>query len=427
MKNFEGSREELVTEIRRRQRSLIPLNLLVVIIAVIAALSLMFTPIITVDLTNAEEVIGNLTGQTGDSDGNSDEEQPDYAVLISSLTKSIGPEVSLTTRDMMQLSFTDDTTAYIKEIAADALASSSDDIIIEVGLPAVMESLKENNPDLEIPEIEQPEEILNSIKGLETAQPEEVDSVINGVADEIQSQLGTDVIDAAAREQLISSIRDIYDSTVANTADGSFSVEACICVIASQYLNDTDSQPQTLSAENDSAVHAADFNHSGDGSATTDEENQVFTTYEELADYMVGSMLSSESSAEINAAIDNAVLILRIVTIAMMFFAALWIILALFAFVHTFTKNRRFTMWYVKLFGFIPCLIFGIVPLVAPVVLTALLPEVAATVVPVLEMLSTMTWISGACYIVLWLISIFWAFPIKRRIRRYTTQLKYAK
>ena len=209
MKNFEGSREELVTEIRRRQRSLIPLNLLVVIIAVIAALSLMFTPIITVDLTNAEEVIGNLTGQTGDSDGNSDEEQPDYAVLISSLTKSIGPEVSLTTRDMMQLSFTDDTTAYIKEIAADALASSSDDIIIEVGLPAVMESLKENNPDLEIPEIEQPEEILNSIKGLETAQPEEVDSVINGVADEIQSQLGTDVIDAAAREQLISSIRDI--------------------------------------------------------------------------------------------------------------------------------------------------------------------------------------------------------------------------
>ena len=172
MKNFEGSREELVTEIRRRQRSLIPLNLLVVIIAVIAALSLMFTPIITVDLTNAEEVIGNLTGQTGDSDGNSDEEQPDYAVLISSLTKSIGPEVSLTTRDMMQLSFTDDTTAYIKEIAADALASSSDDIIIEVGLPAVMESLKENNPDLEIPEIEQPEEILNSIKGLETAQHE---------------------------------------------------------------------------------------------------------------------------------------------------------------------------------------------------------------------------------------------------------------
>ena len=38
-------------------------------------------------------------------------------------------------------------------------------------------------------------------------------------------------------------------------------------------------------------------------------------------------------------------------------------------------------------------------------------------------MISSLSWISGACYVVLWLISICWAFPIKRKIRRLKKEI----
>ena len=156
------------------------------------------------------------------------------------------------------------------------------------------------------------------------------------------------------------------------------------------------------------------------------EGDQVFTNYEDLVGYLLDSATSGDSE-ELNRVIDIAVIALQVVSVVMLFFAALWIVLALFALVHIFTKNKAFAMWYVKLFGWLPCLIFGIVPLVAPAILTAVAADVAATIVPILQTLSTLTWISGACYIVLWLTSIFWAFPIKKQIRKYNAQLKYAK
>ena len=42
----------------------------------------------------------------------------------------------------------------------------------------------------------------------------------------------------------------------------------------------------------------------------------------------------------------------------------------------------------------------------------------------VLGAVSTLTWISGGCWVLLWLVSIFWAFPIKRKIRALNRQLK---
>lgn len=71
---------------------------------------------------------------------------------------------------------------------------------------------------------------------------------------------------------------------------------------------------------------------------------------------------------------------------------------------------------------FLPCLIFGVAPLVAGAIVPGM--EGGAEIAGILGMISTMTWISGACYILLWIISIFWAFPIKRKIRAYNKQLK---
>ena len=420
MSSFEGSRDELLDKIKRKQRSLIPLNIFVVIISLVAALSLLFAPVVTIDMSDPSVFVSAFTD---DSDGTDDDTGLDYNKVVTSVAKSLGPEVSVTTLGLFEMSFSGDVKQYLTDTVAGALSESSDELIVDVGLPVMMETIKENNPDLEIPDVEEPEVIVDKFKELETATDSaSIDNVILGVADEIQNQLGTDVVSDDVRDQIIDAIRDAYDTTVANTGDGSFSLESCICVLASKYLvNGSSSSPTASAPARTGAMPAAASDETGNT-----EGDQVFTNYEDLVGYLLDSATSGDSE-ELNRVIDIAVIALQVVSVVMLFFAALWIVLALFALVHIFTKNKAFAMWYVKLFGWLPCLIFGIVPLVAPAILTAVAADVAATIVPILQTLSTLTWISGACYIVLWLTSIFWAFPIKKQIRKYNAQLKYAK
>lgn len=102
----------------------------------------------------------------------------------------------------------------------------------------------------------------------------------------------------------------------------------------------------------------------------------------------------------------------------MLFFAAMWVILFLFAFFHMFAKNKRFTMWYVKLFGGTPCFLFWVLPAIGKLLVGNLMGETGKVAAAVFGCVSSMTWISGICYLLLWLVSIFWAFPIKRKIRK---------
>lgn len=94
-----------------------------------------------------------------------------------------------------------------------------------------------------------------------------------------------------------------------------------------------------------------------------------------------------------------------------------WVVLFAFSLVHLLLANRMFTMWYVKLFGALPCLLFGVLPLLLPSLglrLTGILGVFAKAV----SGATSMAFISGGCYVLLWLVSIFWAFPIKHRIRQ---------
>ena len=83
-------------------------------------------------------------------------------------------------------------------------------------------------------------------------------------------------------------------------------------------------------------------------------------------------------------------------------------------------------MWYVKLFGAIPVILFWLAPIVAgwaiPAYFPALLGEFAWALPVILGALGTTTWVSGICYVVLWALSIFWAFPVKCKIRRLIKQ-----
>lgn len=391
MNSFGGEKSVLMDEIARRQRKLIPLNIVVAIIALVAAVSLLFAPIVSVDAVGLGDYITEMMGEQS-SGGDSSEEGPtiDTAKIVSTVTSNMG-NVSLTTMSLATLAFSDDLTetlkGYVSEIGSEALKKSEKELITDVAVPMMVEMMEEESGE------EAPDNIKNmdadaiydKAKALETASAGEVDETISALAEELQNQLGEDYISDENLADLESSIRTVYDDTVAAT-DGTFTIESCICVFASKSLQESG------------------------------EITQTFTSYADLIDYFM------DSSSELDDTIAQVEPILKIVAIALLFFTAVWLILFLFAFLHLFAKNKRFTMWYVKLFGFLPCLIFGVAPLVAGAIVPGM--EGGAEIAGILGMISTMTWISGACYILLWIISIFWAFPIKRKIRAYNKQLK---
>lgn len=403
MNSFGGEKSVLMDEIARRQRKLIPLNIVVAIIALVAAVSLLFAPIVSVDAVGLGDYITEMMNEQS-SGGDSSEEGPtiDTAKIVSTVTSNMG-NVSLTTMSLATLAFSDDLTetlkGYVSEIGSEALKKSEKELITDVAVPMMVEMMEEESGE------EAPDNIKNmdadaiydKAKALETASAGEVDETISALAEELQNQLGEDYISDENLADLESSIRTVYDDTVAAT-DGTFTIESCICVFVSKSLQESG------------------------------EITQTFTSYADLIDYFMDSALSSgsgggtDSSSELDDTIAQVEPILKIVAIALLFFTAVWLILFLFAFLHLFAKNKRFTMWYVKLFGFLPCLIFGVAPLVAGAIVPGM--EGGAEIAGILGMISTMTWISGACYILLWIISIFWAFPIKRKIRAYNKQLK---
>lgn len=401
MNSFGGEKSVLMDEIARRQRKLIPLNIVVAIIALVAAVSLLFAPIVSVDAVGLGDYITEMMGEQT-AGGDSSEEGPaiDTAKIVSTVTSNMG-NVSLTTMSLATLAFSDDLTEtlkdYVSEIGSETLKKSEKELITDVAVPMMVEMMEEESGE------EAPDNIKNmdadaiydKAKALETASAGEADETISALAEELQNQLGEDYISDENLADLESSIRTVYDDTVAAT-DGTFTIESCICVFASKSLQESG------------------------------EITQTFTSYADLIDYFMDSALSSGSGSDSSSELDDTIAqvepILKIVAIALLFFTAVWLILFLFAFLHLFAKNKRFTMWYVKLFGFLPCLIFGVAPLVAGAIVPGM--EGGAEIAGILGMISTMTWISGACYILLWIISIFWAFPIKRKIRAYNKQLK---
>lgn len=391
MNSFGGEKSVLMDEIARRQRKLIPLNIVVAIIALVAAVSLLFAPIVSVDAVGLGDYITEMMDeQTSGEDSSAEGPTIDTAKIVSTVTSNMG-NVSLTTMSLTTLAFSDDLTetlkGYVSEIGSEALKKSEKELITDVAVPMMIEMMEEESGE------EAPDNIKNmdadaiydKAKALETASAGEVDETISALAEELQNQLGEDYISDENLADLESSIRTVYDDTVAAT-DGTFTIESCICVFASKSLQESG------------------------------EITQTFTSYADLIDYFM------DSSSELDDTIAQVEPILKIVAIAILFFTAVWLILFLFAFLHLFAKNKRFTMWYVKLFGFLPCLIFGVAPLVAGAIVPGM--EGGAEIAGILGMISTMTWISGACYILLWIISIFWAFPIKRKIRAYNKQLK---
>ena len=80
-------------------------------------------------------------------------------------------------------------------------------------------------------------------------------------------------------------------------------------------------------------------------------------------------------------------------------------------------------MWYVKAFGLLPFLLFVVLPIVALAVLPSFVAEMPAVAAAFLGM----TVVSAVCYVALWLVSIFWCHPIKKRLAAAEEERRYAE
>ena len=118
--------------------------------------------------------------------------------------------------------------------------------------------------------------------------------------------------------------------------------------------------------------------------------------------------------------------------------AALWLLMALIAYFRIFLKNRRFTMWYVKLTAWLPGTLFVLAPAIgikfAPALIASMGGEAAGGAAGMTGMLESIGLAFGGsgvvsliCLGVLWLVSIFWCFPIKRKIRKLNKEIKYGR
>ena len=179
-----------------------------------------------------------------------------------------------------------------------------------------------------------------------------------------------------------------------------------------------------------------------------DGERVICTTYDELLKQLgfdTGAM--SELSANVKAIVEGAVdeylgeyikylEFYQYVFYLMLIFAAPWALMIFFAFLHLFLKNKRVRLWYVKLVGFIPALAW-VLPMLAGVILNLVLlfinkgwlsfipleivqfiTENIPLIKAVLGGFSSFMWICGVCYLLVWLISIFWGYPISRKIKK---------
>ncbi len=367
----------------------------------------------------------------------------------------------------------------------------------------VVPALKENLP-AEYAELVVAEELQATIDSLDEAKSAQAasDAIIDYIDGLAEASGEVEKLTEDQKAEVSKQITQLYDKTVAETGEGNFSVEAMISVMASEMLggvgdfnlsdiiagfvggnggNDgengnggtTPENPDGTDGEKPEAgivkmlvltrlalaegeVGGTENDGSDNNGGQNEGENNnggevvKYTSYramgEGLARGFIGENFSQTLKGTIMSSVGENEQVFGYygyVFIAIGFFILLWAILFLFSFFHMFARNKRFMMWYVKLFCAWPCIIFWLVPLLVKNVLAKAFPQIYAQVIDlvvgfvgnalkitvtaeqatglfnaVLSSLQTFAWISGICYLVLWIISICWAFPIKHKIRR---------
>ncbi len=425
----------------RLQRKLIPVNIVVMILSLVAAISILVAPLLVINVGDIAAEIANMQ-ESGDSESQDDSTSGlNFINTIAYCLKDT--KLSISTITLANLAFSDSekTAQMVTDVVADELKKSQDQIVATVAvemLPKLIES-GELDVDIDVENINV-DSVLEKFNGiLNSADEAQSEQAISDLVDEIQRQAvsttGEQILPDEYKDEIKNVIKDYYQQAKEVVGD-ELTMESFICVTISNLMNASGggsgddgtegnlvvaqpAQKHLYIAETDTAPNGSEDNNSPENS---ENQPKIYTNYSDLINGLLESS-GGEGQGEnpmdsLSETLNQSKPYMQYAAYAMFGFAGIWMILFLFALMHLFLKNKRFTMWYVKLFGFFPCLIFGCLPLIGGAVLSTIAADAAINLGAIIGAIYSLTWISGACYIALWLVSIFWAFPIKHKIRK---------
>ena len=387
---------------RQAHKKLIAPNIVITLLCLAAAVSLILCPWLDMRVPVNQDLAAAVVDSMGSSAG-IDEDQLNFIV------KDVDSEVRVTLSPLQLLEAgTSEGRQGLKNMLEEVLAeaTSTVDEIVQQALPAALSTaivntvLEELPADFTYEEVEIPQEMNDTVNKLaEKTDPEEIKAELKGdfisAAESFVAQnsalLGIGELSEEDRAQLESIFEEAVDLM---TVDGEFSlsnIDKAIAELMNSYggsLEESGMQPF--------AVTFAAAREATSGNAAIDFIRDP------------GAYVDSLSETDVQ--LIKAICLWT--AVFMLFIAALWAILSLFAFIHIFTPNKKVGMWYVKATGYLPCLLFVVAPAIAMTALPTLMPEFPALGIT----FGGLVLISGACYIALWLVSAIWCHIVRKQI-----------
>jgi hypothetical protein len=540
-KNTRSLREKR-EKVKGYQKKLVPINIVTCVLALVAALSLFFMPILKIDLGKIISsdgvrayIVDTIESSLGTNNGTTTEEGGDQTVAkklvdsegeensSSKSSSGLNSEDILSMIDMKELilpildpilntlaesDISISVTAFdsykVSKGGSNALSEVLTDMVTKVSknlinglttaltgadtINTIIDTALEKMIDLSVTYLsdeknvavelaqqmqtitaEQKAELLKIVKKVDTmTSAKDADAIVDELSKTIigwsGGYLSEEVLDEYSRT-VATYLAVIYNSTMerveeAGRTDVTFSIETALCVQLSDKLDSFFEMLEELGVEDSSNSDSTEGGYDENGyqnsrkllganivataeeeSGTTDSttESKVIFSYSELIGDETMAALEAKITEAVNSYVDGAeeqmesisqyfVYIFYVCAI----FIALWLIQFLFAFFHIFAKNKRFHMWYAKFLCWIPPMIWlttflmskesFIAKLLTQMNAGAAVP--ASLIAGVASGITSFTWVSGACLLALWIVSIFWAFPIKHKIRKMNKQIK---
>lgn len=387
---------------RQAHKKLIAPNIVIALLCLAAAVSLILCPWLDMRVPVNQDLAAAVVEAMGPS-ADIDEDQLNFIV------KDVDSEVRVTLSPLQLLEAgTSEGRQGLKNMLEEVLAeaTSTVDEIVQQALPAALSTAIINTVLEELPagftyeDVKIPQEMNDTVNKLaEKTDPEEIKTELKGdfisAAESFVAQnsalLGIGELSEEDRAQLESIFEEAVDLM---TVDGEFSlsnIDKAIAELMNSYggsLEESGMQP-----------FAVTF-------AAAREE----TSGNAAIDFIRDPGAYVDSLSETDVQLIKAICLWT--AVFMLFIAALWAILSLFAFIHIFTPNKKVGMWYVKATGYLPCLLFVIAPAIAMTALPTLMPEFPALDIT----FGGLVLISGACYIALWLVSAIWCHIVRKQI-----------
>lgn len=478
---------------KKLQRHLIPVNIIVCILCIVAMFSLVALPVLKVDVgsilrdEHTQAFVDEYVTEMLEKSAEGEEQNVDYAPVVtqavSNVFGKVEGSVSFTALDSVKVfvgggnsvdKFLDDLlfgeTALISTLVDSILDGISTTLETDEGKQMIEESIitafttsmVKDNPQLaETMTQENVKALTETFKEIEKVEDGNVAPVVDNVVDKLETMLESEV-SAADKENITAEVQKIYDRTVEELPEGeAVTMESLVCVAIStnvnldeislydlikSYLNgggeyDEEEKPSAVRmsalvaaepvVDPDPVVDPVEPVNPDPGVDPEPQPEQpssgkVVTSYSDLAKEVE---MTEEEKAEIKqelntklkeqvSAYTGYIKLYGLLFIATLPFVLCWLLLSIFSFVHIFTKNKRTLAWYVFLICYQPALLwvaFAVAPmLIGRFVANA---QYAGLAMAGLAGLSTFTWVSGACYLLLVLISICWALPVKHMIR----------